>query len=71
MSLVVSGVGASLIREDLALAKAAAGLVRLWPGVQVESTLWFIYLRTRSEDPAIRALLGILADIWQLGDRSS
>ena len=65
-NLVVSGVGLSLIREDLALAKQAAGEVCLWPGVRLDSTLWFIYLLARGDDPVIGALLTVLRDIWQL-----
>jgi DNA-binding transcriptional LysR family regulator len=68
-NLVVSGVGLSLIREDLALEKAAAGEVCLWGEVRLETILWFIYLRARAEDPAIRALLGVLRDTWKLGDQ--
>lgn len=65
-NLVVSGVGLSLIREELALEKEAAGEVCLWRDVRLETTLWFIYLRARKDDPAIRALLGVLRDAWKL-----
>jgi DNA-binding transcriptional LysR family regulator len=65
-NLVVSGVGLSLIREDLALAKQAAGEVCIWRDVRLETTLWFIYRRARKDDPAIRALLGVLRDTWKL-----
>ncbi|MCJ7838959.1 MAG: LysR family transcriptional regulator [Burkholderiales bacterium] len=68
-NLVVSGVGLSLIREDLALEKAAAGEVCLWGDVRLETILWFIYLRARADDPAIRALLGVLRDTWKLSDQ--
>jgi len=65
-NLVVSGVGLSLIREDLALEKEAAGEVCLWGDVRLETTLWFIYQVARKDDPSIRALLGILRDTWKL-----
>jgi DNA-binding transcriptional LysR family regulator len=65
-NLVVSGVGLSLIREDLALEKEAAGEVCIWRDVRLETTLWFIYLQARKDDPAIRALLGVLRDTWKL-----
>ena len=65
-NLVVSGVGLSLIREELALEKQAAGEVCLWRDVRLETTLWFIYLLARKEDPVIRALLGVLRDTWKL-----
>jgi len=65
-NLVVSGVGLSLIREDLALEKETAGEVCLWRDVRLDTTLWFIYLAARKDDPAIRALLGVLRDTWRL-----
>jgi DNA-binding transcriptional LysR family regulator len=67
-NLVVSGVGLSLIREDLALEKETAGQVCLWRDVRLETTLWFIYPRARRGDPAISALLEVLRDIWNLGE---
>ncbi|MBI5910178.1 MAG: LysR family transcriptional regulator [Betaproteobacteria bacterium] len=68
-NLVVSGVGLSLIREELALEKQAAGQVCLWRDVRLESTLWFIYLLARKDDPVIRALLGVLRDTWKLAEQ--
>jgi DNA-binding transcriptional LysR family regulator len=70
-SLVVSGVGLSLIREELALEKAAAGEVCLWRDVRLETTLWFIYPLARRDDPAIRALLDVLRDTWKLGEEQA
>jgi DNA-binding transcriptional LysR family regulator len=64
-NLVESGVGLSLIREDLALEKEAAGEVCIWRDVRLETTLWFIYLQARKDDPAIRALLSVLRDTWK------
>jgi DNA-binding transcriptional LysR family regulator len=68
-NLVVSGVGLSLIREELALEKEAAGEVCLWRDVRLETTLWFIYLLAREDDPVIRALLGVLRDTWTLAEQ--
>ena len=65
-NLVVSGVGLSLIREELALEKEAAGEVCLWRDLRLETTLWFVYLAAREDDPVIRALLGVLRDTWKL-----
>lgn len=70
-NLVVSGVGLSLIREDLALEKEKAGEICLWRDVRLETTMWFIYPAVRHDDPAIRALLGILRDLWKLPKPSS
>jgi DNA-binding transcriptional LysR family regulator len=63
-SLVVSGVGLALMREDLAHEKAAAGAVCLWRDVRVATQLWFVYPRERARDPAIRALLELLEEVW-------
>jgi hypothetical protein len=30
------------------------------------TTLWFIYLQEREDDPAIRVLLDVLKDTWNL-----
>ncbi|NDU93028.1 MAG: hypothetical protein G3I10_10585, partial [Ferrovum sp.] len=65
-NLVVSGVGISLIREDLALEKEASGVMCLREDVRVESTLWFIYPLARKDDPVILTLLTVLRDIWML-----
>ena len=65
-SLVISGVGLALMREDLALEKEAAGEVCLWKDVRISTTLWFIYLQEREDDPVIRVLLDVLKDTWNL-----
>ena len=65
-SLVISGIGLALMREDLALEKAAAGEVCLWKNVRIPTTLWFIYLQEREDDPVIRVLLDVLKDTWNL-----
>jgi len=66
-NLVVSGVGLSLIREELALQREAAGEVCLWRDVRLDTDLWFIYRVGRKSDPVIRAMLEVLADTWKLG----
>lgn len=65
-SLVVAGLGIALMREDLALEKAAAGEVCLWGDTRISTTLWFIYLREREHDPAISAMLDVQKEIWYL-----
>ena len=66
-NLIASGVGVSLIREELALEKQAAGEVCLWGDLRLETDLWFIYRVGRDTDPVIRALLDVLVDTWKLG----
>jgi len=65
-SLVKSGVGLALMREDTAFEKAATGEVCLWEDVRIPTTLWFIHLKERENDPVIRALLDVLKETWSL-----
>lgn len=65
-NLVASGLGVSLMREDLALARQRAGEVCIWTKAQVRTTLWFIYRAERASDPLIAALLSVVAETWQL-----
>ena len=65
-SLVVSGLGLALMREDVALEKVASGEVCVWKDVGIPTTLWFIYKRDRHNDPMIRALLSVLEKLWDL-----
>jgi DNA-binding transcriptional LysR family regulator len=63
-SLVIAGGGVSLMREDIALEAAADGEVALWNRVRLETTLKFLHLKQRENDPEIRALLDVLHQIW-------
>ncbi len=65
-SLVVSGVGIALMREDIALKKASAGEICLWNDIRIGTTLWFVYLREREQDPVVRALLEVQKETWNL-----
>lgn len=65
-SLVASGAGVALMREDVALRKAQAGEVCLWQDMRIGTTLRFIYLRSREHDPIVRALLDVVKESWQL-----
>ncbi|HEY6862547.1 MAG TPA: LysR family transcriptional regulator [Burkholderiales bacterium] len=70
-SLVVSGVGVSLMREPLALQKQRSGEICIWDKARLQTALWFIYQADRSHDPLIEALLGILGEIWQIAPAPS
>jgi DNA-binding transcriptional LysR family regulator len=63
-SLVVAGLGVSLMREELALEAAAAGEVVLWGEKRLQTTLSFVYLAAREDEPVIRALREILGRVW-------
>jgi DNA-binding transcriptional LysR family regulator len=65
-NLVASGLGLSLMREDLAHERERADEVCIWPKAQVRTTLWFIYRAERAADPLIAALLKVVAETWQL-----
>jgi DNA-binding transcriptional LysR family regulator len=63
-SLVKSGLGLALMREDKALDRQARGQVCVWGETRLVTTLQFIYLRERESDPLINALLRMLKQIW-------
>ena len=65
-SLVVSGVGIALMREDMAQEKVATGEVCVWKDVEIDTTLWFIHARERENDPVMRALIDVQKDVWGL-----
>jgi DNA-binding transcriptional LysR family regulator len=65
-NLVVSGVGVSLMREELAQARAAAGEICIWDKAKVRTTLWFVCAAGREEDPLLKALFGLLRETWRL-----
>jgi len=70
---VVAGPDAAPLFEDIprldeviVLEKSSRGghWVALWNKVRLETTLKFIYLRQREDDPVIRALLDVLHGTW-------
>lgn len=65
--LVAAGVGMSLAREEVALAGQQAGRWVIWEPARLESALWFAYPASRAQDPAIKALLKLLREVWALG----
>ena len=65
-SLIESGVGLSLMREDQARAAEAAGKAIVWGEERLITTLWFIYPTEHAHDPAIVALLEAVRDTWAI-----
>lgn len=63
-NLVESGVGLSLLREDLALQLERAGAIALCGTSRPATTLWFVHLAEREDDPVVAALKQVLADTW-------
>jgi DNA-binding transcriptional LysR family regulator len=70
-SLIVSGVGLSLMREDQARAAEGAGEVAVWGKSRLTTKLWFIHMAERSDDPIIRALIEVLVSAWGIAPRAS
>jgi DNA-binding transcriptional LysR family regulator len=65
-SLIASGVGISLMREDHARAGIADGTIIVWDKERLTTTLQFIFSTEHSHDPAIVALIDVVRDIWSL-----
>ena len=63
-SLVASGLGVALVREDLAREGEAAGELVVWPEARLATTLQFIHASEKREEPEIRALVGVIGDVW-------
>ena len=70
-SLVVSGVGIALMREEVAFEKAAAGEICIWNDEQIDSMLWFVTQRQRQNDPVILALNALQRELWATGRDSA
>ncbi len=62
--LVESGVGVSLIRDEIAAQSVDAGRSVIWPGREVTTKLWLVHAADRSSDPLITALLDVQRDVW-------
>ncbi len=67
-SLVASGVGIALMREEVAIEKAATGEICIWNEEQIDSMLWFVTQRQRENDPIILALIDMQRTLWAVPD---
>lgn len=63
-ALVAAGCGLTLLRRDDALDAAAAGEVCVWEREPMSLALSFLYRRMRGNDPVIRAVCGVLGEVW-------
>ena len=63
-SLVMAGVGASLMREEAALNREADGEIVLASQGRLTTTLWFIVSADRADDPLVHALLDLVRQVW-------
>jgi DNA-binding transcriptional LysR family regulator len=64
-SLVASGLGVALVREDLAQEGQAAGELVVLPDTRLATTLQFIYANDKREEPELRSIVDVIADVWR------
>jgi DNA-binding transcriptional LysR family regulator len=67
-TLVASGLGISLIREEHAKRAADENRICVWDKAALTTTLWFIHQKARDGDPLIQALLRILKETWAIAE---
>lgn len=65
-NLVVSGLGVALVRDEVARARAELGELVIWPGAKLPTTLWFVCLAQRMQEPPLAALLQLVRETWSL-----
>jgi DNA-binding transcriptional LysR family regulator len=65
LNLIRSGVGASIVREELALGPEQEGRIALWTGAKLETRLWFIHQASRAGDPLLEAMRAVLRELWR------
>ena len=65
-SLVRSGLGLSLLREEVALPASERDELVIWPHIRVAALLCFIYPKTMEHDPALTATISQLRSVWSL-----
>ena len=70
-SLVAAGLGVALMREDTAIADAAAGRLAIFGDTRLWTRLSFLYRRERENDPAIRAVRDVVDHVWTPADTTS
>ena len=63
-NLVESGVGLSLIRDEVATQSVEAGRTAIWQDAAVTTKLWLVCLADRATDPLIAALKDALRRAW-------
>lgn len=66
ISLVQSGVGISLVREEVATAAHDAGELVTWSQGCATTTLRLIYLSSRENTPVTQAIIHAAGKIWNL-----
>lgn len=67
-SLVAAGVGLGLMREDLAMDAETSGAVLVLDKGRPRTFMQLLYHSAREGDPGIRALLGVMKEVWPRDD---
>jgi DNA-binding transcriptional LysR family regulator len=62
--LVIAGAGLALMREELALELESTDNVVIVDKGRPSINLEFMYRASRENDPAIRAIADVLAEVW-------
>jgi DNA-binding transcriptional LysR family regulator len=68
VDLVRKGVGLCLMREELALGAAERGEVSIWQRRRLACPVSLVFPKSAQHDPAIGAFLGVLREVWGIGD---
>ena len=68
VNLIESGVGASLARDEIALALEQERRIAVWPDALLETRLWFIRQAQRDGDPLLEAVRSLLQEVWRLDE---
>lgn len=63
-NLLAAGFGLSILREEQALAAEQSGEVVLWRQLYCETPLSLLFLKGRSSDPVIKALVSVARQVW-------
>ena len=64
-SLVASGLGVALVREDLGAGGRKRRAARRSSGAPPPTTLQFIYANDKREEPEMRAIVDVVRDVWR------
>ena len=64
VSLVTSGVGLTLMREDVARVHVRSRDVVILDKARLRTTLWFVASAERSADPLLRAVFDLVRETW-------
>ena len=62
-NLIDSGVGVSLVREEIAQGPHDGDVI-VWPGATLQTELWLVHAPDRRFDPLVVAILDVLQLIW-------